>query len=122
MREIIVDTDQNYQFSSGRLYPIIIYEYFGDGKVKKLHEGYIDSCIGYLCGTKEVSVIWIDYREFLANELDFYLLKSGINASVNYAAYNYIKESRFRKRFISYWIETSPEKYGDECNDKQSST
>lgn len=34
MREIIIDTDENFQFSSGRLYSIIIYEYFGDGKVE----------------------------------------------------------------------------------------
>lgn len=38
MREIIIDTDSYYQFSSGRPYPIIIYEYLGDGKVEKLYE------------------------------------------------------------------------------------
>lgn len=35
MREIIIDTDKGYQFSSCRNYLIVIYEYFGNGKVKK---------------------------------------------------------------------------------------
>ena len=29
-------------------------------------------------------------------------------------AYWYIKRSKFRKRFIAYWIETSPNKYAKE--------
>lgn len=47
MREIIIDTDSHYQFSSGREYPIVIYEYFGNGKVEKLHGGYIDSSVDF---------------------------------------------------------------------------
>lgn len=111
MREIIIDTDINYQFSSGRPYPIIIYEYFGNGKVEKIHEGYIDSSVGYLSEANDLGIVWIDYNEVLANQLKEYLYEKGIGTSRNLTAYNYIKESKFRKRFISYWIETRPEKY-----------
>lgn len=48
IKEIIIDIDSHYQFSSRRKYPIVIYEYFGNGKVKKLHEGYIDSSVDFL--------------------------------------------------------------------------
>ncbi len=111
MREIIIDTDKYYQFSSGRPYPIVIYEYLGDGKVEKLYEGFVDSCVDYLCETENIGIVWIDNNEFVANQLKIYLYEKGIGTSRNLSAYNYIKESKFRKRFISYWIETSPEKY-----------
>lgn len=111
MREIIIDTDSHYQFSSGRPYPIIIYEYFGNGKVEKMHEGYIDSSVDYLSESKDLGIVWIDYHEALSNQLKIYLYEKGIGTSRNLVAYNYIKESYFRKRFISYWIETKPDKY-----------
>lgn len=111
MREIIIDTDSYYQFSSGRPYPIVIYEYLGNGKVKKIHEGHIDSCVGYLSELKDLGIVWIDYDETLAIQLKIYLYEKGIDINRNLDAYNYIKESKFRKRFISYWLETSPVKY-----------
>lgn len=109
MREIIIDTDENYQFSSGRLYPIVLYEYLGDGKVEKLHEGYIDSCLDYLCNLRDVSYIWTDNdEERITKKLKFYLREKGIRTDINWNAYWYIKESGFRKRLISYWIEMKP--------------
>ena len=111
IKEIIIDSDSHYQFSNGRSYPIVIYEYLGDGKVEKLHEGYIDSCVDYFCKTKDIGIVWIDCNEVLANQLKEYLYEKGIGASRNFAAYNYIKESKFKKRFVLYWVETSPEKY-----------
>lgn len=111
MREIIIDTDSHYQFSSGRHYPIMIYEYFGNGKVEKLHEGYIDSSVDFLSKAPELGIIWIDHNEMVANQLEKYLYEKGIGVSGNASAYNYIKESKFMKRFISYWIETRPDKY-----------
>lgn len=111
MREIIIDTDSYYRFSSVRPYPIIIYEYLCNGKVEKLHEGYIDSSVGYLSEVKDLGIVWIDYNEALSNQLKIYLYEKGIGTSRNLTAYNYIKESNFRKRFISYWIETRPDKY-----------
>lgn len=111
MREIIIDTDKGYQFSSGRHYPIIIYEYFGNGKVEKLHEGYIDSSVDYLSKAPELGIIWMDQNEMVTNQLEIYLNEKGIGVSRNSSAYNYIKESKFIKRFVSYWIETKPEKY-----------
>ena len=47
----------------------------------------------------------------IANQLEKYLSEKGIGVSRNSSAYNYIKESKFIKRFVSYWIETRPEKY-----------
>lgn len=111
MREIIIDTDSHYQFSSGREYPIIIYEYFENGKVKKLHEGYIDSSVEYLSKTYDLGIVWADNNGMVTNQLIKYLYENGIGVSRNLSAYNYIKESKFKKRFLSYWIETSPEKY-----------
>lgn len=111
MREIIIDTDKGYQFSSRRNYPIVIYEYFGNGKVEKLHEGYIDSSVDFLSKEPNLGIVWIDNNEMVANQLVKYLYEKGIGVSRNLSAYNYIKESRFVKRFISYWIETKPEKY-----------
>lgn len=111
MKEIIIDTDSLYQFSSGRPYPIIIYEYFGDGKIEKIHEGYIDSSVDYLSEAKDLGIVLIDYNEVLANQLKEYLYEKGIGVNRNLDAYNYINESKFRKRFISYWIETRPDKY-----------
>lgn len=111
MREIIIDTDNGYQFSSRRNYPIVIYEYFGNGKVEKLHEGYIDSSVDFLSKEPNLGIVWIDNNEMVANQLVKYLYEKGIGVSRNLSAYNYIKESRFVKRFISYWIETKPEKY-----------
>ena len=109
LREII-DTDESYQFSSDRPYPIIIYEYFRNGKVEKLHEGYIDNCIRFLCDIKEdISIIWTDYNNVFTEVLIDYLHKNGINNDmVCYHAYKYIKESYFKKRFVSYWIEIKP--------------
>lgn len=57
MREIIIDTDSYYRFSSVRPYPIIIYEYLCNGKVEKLHEGYIDSSVGYLSEVKDLGIV-----------------------------------------------------------------
>lgn len=111
IREIIIDIDSYYQFSSGRHYPIVIYEYFGNGKVEKLYEGYIDSSVEYLSKTYDLGIIWIDYNEMVANQLQKYLHEKGIGVSRNSSAYNYVKESKFRKRFISYWIEIKPDKY-----------
>lgn len=111
MREIIIDTDKGYQFSSRRNYPIVIYEYFGNGKVEKIHEGYIDSSVDFLSKAPDLGIIWIDNNEMVANQLKIYLNEKGIGVSGNSSAYNYIKESKFMKRFISYWIEISPEKY-----------
>lgn len=111
IREIIIDTDSHYQFSSGRKYPIIIYEYFGNGKVEKLHEGYIDSSVDFLSKEHDLGIVWVDNNEMVANQLIKYLYEKGIGVSRNLSAYNYIKESKFRKRFVSYWIATSPEKY-----------
>lgn len=111
MREIIIDTDKGYQFSSRRNYPIVIYEYFGNGKVEKIHEGYIDSSVDFLSKAPDLGIIWIDNNEMVANQLKIYLNEKGIDVSGNSSAYNYIKEDKFKKRFVSYWIETSPEKY-----------
>lgn len=111
MREIIIDTDKCYQFSSRRNYPIVIYEYFGNGKVEKIHEGYIDSSVDFLSKAPDLGIIWIDNNEMVANQLKIYLNEKGIGVSGNSSAYNYIKESKFIKRFVSYWIETKPEKY-----------
>ena len=109
MKEIIIDTDEYYQFSSGRQYPIIIYEYLGDGKVEKLHEGYIDSCVGFLCDIKDdIGIIWTDYNNRFTEVFVGYLNEKGIVSMFCYPAYKYIKETNFRKRFVSYWIETSP--------------
>lgn len=109
MREIIIDTDEYYQFSSGSSYPIIIYEYFGDGKVEKLHEGHVDSCLNYLCDLQDVSHIWTDNdKERITRTLKFYLRGKGIRTDINWNAYWHIKESGFRKRLISYWIEMKP--------------
>lgn len=112
MREIIIDTDQYYQFSSGRPYPIVIYEYLGDGNVEKLHEGFIDSSIDFLKEIRDTGIIWIDSNEPLAYQFSIYLANERIATITNYAAYQYIKENRFKKRFISYWIQTKPNKYG----------
>ena len=117
MQEIIIDTDAYYQYSRGRNYPIIIYEYSGEGKVEKLHEGYIDSCIGYLEENKDnFSVIWIDYNESVANQFCNYLKDKDVadKIRIKREAYWYIKRSKFRKRFIAYWIEISPNKYAKE--------
>lgn len=111
MREIIIDTDKDYQFSSRRNYPIVIYEYFGNGEAEKLHEGYIDSSVNFLSKEPDLGIIWIDHNEMVANQLKEYLYEKGIGVSRNSSAYNYIKESRFMKRFVSYWIETKPDKY-----------
>lgn len=111
MREIIIDTDKGYQFSSCRNYSIVIYEYFGDGKVEKLHEGYIDSSVDFLSKESDLGIIWIDHNEMIANQLKMYLNEKGIGVSGNSSAYDYIKESKFMKRFVSYWIETRPDKY-----------
>lgn len=111
MREIIIDTDKYYQFASRRNYPIVIYEYFGNGKVEKIHEGYIDSSVDFLSKAPDLGIIWIDNNEMVANQLKIYLNEKGIVVSGNSSAYNYIKESKFMKRFISYWIETKPDKY-----------
>lgn len=111
MREIIIDTDSHYQFLSRRKYPIVIYEYFGNGKVEKLHEGYIDSSVDFLSKVPDLGIIWIDHNEMIANQLEKCLYEKGIGVSGNASAYNYIKESKFMKRFISYWIETRPDKY-----------
>ena len=62
MREIIIDTDNGYQFSSRRKYPIVIYEYLGNGKVEKLHEGYIDTSVDFLSKVPELGIIWIDHN------------------------------------------------------------
>ena len=110
MREIIIDTDKGYQFSSRRNYPIVIYEYFGNGKVEKLHEGYIDSSVDFLSKAPELGIVWIDHNE-MVNQLKMYLNEKGIGVSGNSSAYNHIKESKFMKRFVSYWIETRPDKY-----------
>lgn len=113
MREIIIDTDENYQFSSGRPYPIIIYEYFGRGKVEKLYEGYIDGCVGFLNDIKEdIGIIWTDCNHRFTELFVNYLYEKGIASMSCYPAYEYIKESNFRKRFVSYWIETKPWKIG----------
>lgn len=111
MREIIIDTDKGYQFSSRRNYPIVIYEYFGNGKIEKLHEGHIDSSVDFLSKEPDIGIIWIDHNEMVANQLKIYLNEKGIGVSGNSFAYNYIKESKFMKRFVSYWIETRPDKY-----------
>lgn len=112
MREIIIDTDAYYNFSSGRNCPIIIYEYLGNGEIKKLHGGYIDSCIGYLEEIKdETSIIWTDYNEPAVNRLKVYLIEKNIDTTTNREAYNFIKRSGFRQRFISYWMITKPERY-----------
>lgn len=111
MREIIIDTDMGYQFSSRRNYPIVIYEYFGNGEVEKIHEGYIDSSVDFLSKAPDFGIIWIDNNEMVANQLKIYLDEKGIGVSGNSSAYNYIKESKFMKRFVSYWIETRPDKY-----------
>lgn len=111
IREIIIDTDSHYQFSSRRKYPIVIYEYFGNGKVEKLHEGYIDSSVDFLSKEPDLGILWVDNNEMVANQLIKYLYEKGIGVSRNLSAYNYIKESKFMKRFISYWIETKPDKY-----------
>lgn len=47
----------------------------------------------------------------VANQLKMYMNEKGIGVSGNSFVYNYIKESKFMKRFISYWIETRPDKY-----------
>ncbi len=109
MREIIIDTDKNYQFSSGRPYPIIIYEYFGKGKVEKLHEGFIEDCIGFLNDIKEeIEIIWTDYNNRFTELFVNYLHEKGIASMFCYPAYKYTKENNFRKRFVSYWIEIQP--------------
>lgn len=110
MREIIIDTDKGYQFSSRRNYPIVIYEYFGNRKVEKIHEGYIDSSVDFLSKAPDLGIIWIDNNEMVANQ-KIYLNEKGIGVSGNSSAYNYIKESKFMKRFVSYWIETRSDKY-----------
>ncbi len=109
MREIIIDTDENYQFSSGRPYQIIIYEYLGRGKVERLHEGYINSCLGFLNDIKEeIGIIWTDYNNRFTESFINYLHEKGIASMFCYPAYKHIKENNFRKRFVSYWIETKP--------------
>lgn len=108
MREIIIDTYSHYQFSKGRPYPIIIYEYFGDGKVEKLHEGYIDSCVEFLCELDNIGIILTDCNNRFSANFEYYLKQRGIETVPCHRAYNYIRESGFRKRFISYWIETKP--------------
>lgn len=109
MREIIIGTDENYQFSSGRLYSIAIYEYFGDGKVEKSHEEYIDDCVGFFNDIKEeIGIIWTDYNNRFTELFVNYLHEKGIASMFCYPVYKYIKEDNFRKRFVTYWIETKP--------------
>ncbi len=69
MREIIIDTDSHYQFSSSRKYPIVIYEYFGNGKIDKLHKGYIDSSVDFLSKESDLGIVWVDNNEMIANQL-----------------------------------------------------
>lgn len=93
--------DYRYKFLLSIFKPqklsIVIYEYFGNGKVEKLHEEYIDSFVEYLSKTHELAIIWIDYNEMVANQLKKYLYEKGIGISGNSSAYNYIKESKFIK-------------------------
>lgn len=75
-----------------------------------MHKGYIDSSVDFLSKEPDLGIVWINHNEMVASQLVKYLYKKGIGVSRNLSAYNYIKESRFMKRFISYWIETKPEK------------
>lgn len=65
----------------------------------------------FLSKEPNLGIIWIDHNEMVANQLKMYLNEKGIGVSENLSAYNYIKESKFMKRFVSYWIETKPDMY-----------
>lgn len=81
-----------------------------------MHEGHIDSVVDFLSKEPDLGIVWIDNNEMVANQLLKYLYEKGIGVSRNLSAYNYIKENKFRKRFILYWIETSPEKQCEAVN------
>ena len=72
----------------------------------KLHEGFIDSCLNYLCNLKDIRNIWTyNDEERITKQLKYFLKKKDIRTDKNWNAYWYIKEGGFRKRLIYYWIE-----------------